>query len=140
MLKLKLSKSVLLSILLGHSLNVAYADQPIICEIDAQVIPSQQFQRPTQQYTRLKNDGAPMLLIGINIQTAIAVEPSKSLKEAKRYCTSLIGQQKDVHLSGQYDQISIQNGDQIKLKHVHQSAKRWPYWPDFYYWIKPTNK
>ena len=38
----------------------------IECLLDVSVLPSQKFQNPVTQYTSMKNDGYPMLLIGIN--------------------------------------------------------------------------
>ena len=46
----------------------------------------------------MKNDGYPMLLIGINIHNAHAGEASKKIKSHQIYCSNLIGQQKDVYL------------------------------------------
>jgi len=39
----------------------------IECLLDISVLPSQNFQNPVTQYTSMKNDGYPMLLIGIKI-------------------------------------------------------------------------
>ena len=66
----------------------------IECLLDVSVLPSQNFQNPVTQYTSMKNDGYPMLLIGINIHNAHAGEASKKIKSHQLYCSSLIGQKK----------------------------------------------
>ena len=67
----------------------------IECLLDVSVLPSQ---NPVTEYTSMKNDGYPMLLIGINIHNAHAGEASKKIKSHQIYCSNLIGQQKDVYL------------------------------------------
>ena len=44
----------------------------IECLLDVSVLQSQNFQNAVTQYTSMKNDGYPMLLIGINIYNAHA--------------------------------------------------------------------
>ena len=89
----------------------------------------------------MKNDGYPMLLIGINIHNAHAGEASKKIKSHQLYCSNLIGQQKDVYLSGPYQsqKIEIYIGDQLKLRNIHSSGKHYPYWADFY-WIEKRDE
>ena len=113
----------------------------IECLLDVSVLPSQNFQNPVTQYTSMKNDGYPMLLIGINIHNAHAGEASKKIKSHQIYCSSLIGQQKDVYLSGPYEsqKIEIHIGDQLILRNIHSSGKRYPYWADFY-WIEKRDE
>ncbi|MEB3767792.1 hypothetical protein [Acinetobacter sp. MD2] len=110
------------------------AKQPIICVIHAKVIPSQKYGAPKTEYTHLKNDGRPMLLVGIDIVSSRVVGSSKH-RQQQHYCQSLIGQKKDIYLSGSFDpnDIQIHLGDELKLKHLHLSAKQYPFWPDFYY-------
>jgi len=120
---------------LVSSLAAAHAKQSAQCELEAIVVPSQAFTVPTHQYTKLKNDGVPMIRLGIQIQAAKAIGNSVGITPQAKYCQALRGQKKDIYLSGQYAVIPMQNGDQIKLKHIHQAADLWPYWPDFYYLI-----
>ena len=89
----------------------------------------------------MKNDGYPMLLIGIKIHNAHAGEASKKIKSHQLYCSNLIGQQKDVYLSGPYQsqKIEIHIGDQLNLRNIHSSGKRYPYWADFY-WIEKRDE
>ena len=89
----------------------------------------------------MKNDGYPMLLIGIKIHNAHAGEASKKIKSHQLYCSSLIGQKKDVYLSGPYQskKIDIHIGDQLILRNIHSSGKRYPYWADFY-WIEKRDE
>ena len=83
----------------------------------------------------MKNDGYPMLLIGIKINNADPIDASKKIKSHHRYCLSLIGQQKDAYLSGAYQaqKIDIGLGDQLQLRNNHSSGKDYPYWADFYF-------
>ncbi len=53
----------------------------IECLLDVSVLPSQNFQNPVTQYTSMKNDGYPMLLIGIKIHNAHAGEASEKDKK-----------------------------------------------------------
>jgi len=110
----------------------------IECLLDVSVLPSQ---NPVTEYTSMKNDGYPMLLIGINIHNAHAGEASKKIKSHQIYCSNLIGQQKDVYLSGPYEsqKIEIHIGDQLILRNIHSSGKRYPYWADFY-WIEKRDE
>lgn len=55
---------------------------PIQCLLDVTVIASQNFQMPVTQYTSIKNDGYPMLLIGIKIDNAYTADSSKKNKNA----------------------------------------------------------
>ena len=64
----------------------------IECLLDVSVLPSQNFQNPVTQYTSIKNDSYPMLLIGINIHNAHVGEVSKKIKSHQLYCSNLIGQ------------------------------------------------
>jgi len=82
-----------------------------------------------------------MLLIGIKIHNAHAGEASKKIKRHQLYCSNLIGQQKDVYLSGPYQsqKIEIHIGDQLNLRNIHSSGKHYPYWADFY-WIEKRDE
>lgn len=113
----------------------------IECLLDVTVLPSQNFQNPVTQYTSMKNDGYPMLLIGIKIHNAHAGNASQKIKSHQLYCSSLIGQQKDVYLSGPYEsrKIDIYIGDQLILRNIHSSGKSYPYWTDFY-WIEKRDE
>ena len=64
----------------------------IECLLDVSLLPSQNFQNPVTQYTSIKNDSYPMLLIGINIHNAHVGEVSKKIKSHQLYCSNLIGQ------------------------------------------------
>ena len=110
----------------------------IECLLDVSVLPSQ---NPVTEYTSMKNDGYPMLLIGIKIHNAHAGDVSKKIKSHQLYCSSLIGQQKDVYLSGPYEsqKIEIHIGDQLILRNIHSSGKHYPYWADFY-WVEKRNE
>ena len=113
----------------------------IECLLDISVLPSQNFQNPVTQYTSMKNDGYPMLLIGIKIHNAHANDASKKIRSHQIYCSNLIGLQKDVYLSGPYksQKIEIHIGDHLNLRNIHSSGKRYPYWADFY-WIKKRDE
>ena len=110
----------------------------IECLLDVSVLPSQ---NPVTEYTSMKNDGYPMLLIGIKIHNAHANDASKKIKSHQIYCSNLIGQQKDVYLSGPYEsqKIEIHIGDQLILRNIHSSGKPYPYWADFY-WIEKRDE
>ena len=105
------------------------------------MLPSQKFQNPVTQYTSMKNDGYPMLLIGIKIHNAHASDASKKIKSHQLYCSNLIGQKKDVYLSGPHEskKIDIHIGDQLILRNIHSSGKHYPYWADFY-WIEKRDE
>ena len=111
-----------------------FAENRIQCDLNISVIPSQKFLMPTNQYTTLKNDGSPMLLIGIHIHDASATLKSKKMISHQKYCAQLIGQQKDVYLSGVFNpkNIQIEVGDYLKLRNTHSSGKEYPFWADFY--------
>jgi len=111
-----------------------FAEQPIQCLLDVVVIPSKKYSAPVTEYTSLKNDGHPMLLIGIDIQDSIAVLPSSKIKKHHKYCLGLIRQHKDAYLSGAYDEnnLKIEIGDHLKLRNIHSSGKSYPFWADFY--------
>jgi len=132
-------KSLLLFVL-GITSTATYASQSnieksIVCSIDVEVTASQNFENPVKRYTSLKNDGYPMLLIGIKINNAFAIKASKTIKLHQHYCLKLIGQQKDAYLSGLYNQneSSIQVGARLRLINIHSSGKNYPYWSDFYF-------
>lgn len=107
----------------------------IECLLDVTVTASQNFNNPVTQYTSMKNDGYPMLLIGIKIRNAYAGDASKKIRSHQRYCSSLIGQQKDAYLSGSYEssKIDIHIEDQLSLRNIHSTGKNYPYWADFYF-------
>ena len=118
----------------------AFAEQTsdarrIECLLDVTVTASQNFQTPVTQYTSIKNDGYPMLLIGIKIRNAYTADASKKIKTHHLYCLSLIGKQKDAYLSGPYqpNNIDVKMGDQLQLINIHSSGKSYPYWADFYF-------
>ena len=113
----------------------------IECLLDVTVLPSQNFQNPVTQYTSMKNDGYPMLLIGIKIHKAHVGDASKKIKSHQLYCSSLIGQQKVVFLFCSYEsqKIEIHIGDQLILRNIHSSGKHYPYWADFY-WIEKRDE
>lgn len=123
----------ILVVLSSYCSTTTFAEKPMICEIDVVVIPSSKFQTPTKQGTSIKNDGFPMLMIGIDIQNSTAMDASQKINKDQKYCIDLIGKKKDVYLSGPHNQITIQNGDCLKLKNMHSSGQAWPYWPDFYF-------
>ncbi|MEB3754101.1 hypothetical protein [Acinetobacter sp. MD2(2019)] len=114
--------------------GLASAQQPLTCVIHAKVIPSQKYGAPKTEYTRLKNDGKPMLLIGVDILSSRVLGGTKN-RQQQQYCQSLTGQKKDIYLSRGFDpnDIQIHLGDELTLKHLHLSAKQYPFWPDFYY-------
>lgn len=113
----------------------AIAEQPVACLIKVKVTPSQKYAAPKTEYTTLKNDGSPMLLIGIEVLDSQAIRHSNQLNNHRQYCQSLVGQQQDAYLSGWFDSknITIKVGDQLTLKHIHSSGKKYPFWADFYY-------
>ena len=122
----------LLSILFSTSI---FAEKPIECLLDVVVISSQKYAQPMTKHTSIKNDGSPMLLIGIDIQDARAAFSSTKMKNHQKYCASLIGQHKDAYLSGRYDEqnLQIRIDDQLKLRNIHSSGKSYPFWAEFYY-------
>jgi hypothetical protein len=79
----------------------------IQCLLDVTVTASQNFQTPVTQYTSIKNDGYPMLLIDIKIRNAYTADASKKIKTHHLYCLSLIGKQKEAYLSGPYQPNNI---------------------------------
>ena len=64
---------LLFTVLLSHSQLVFAEIKAIECQLQVQVRASQNYAAPIHQYTTLKNDGSPMLLIGINIQKSEAI-------------------------------------------------------------------
>lgn len=110
-------------------------EKSIECRLDVTVVSSRNFQNPVTQHTSIKNDGYPMLLIGIKIQNAEASNASKHLKKHRQYCSKLIGQQKDAYLSGPHEQNknTIHIGDRLILRNIHSSGKHYPYWSEFYF-------
>ena len=67
---------LLFTVLLSHSQLVFAEIKAIECQV--QVRASQNYAAPIHQYSTLKNDGSPMLLIGINIQKSEAIYQSKT--------------------------------------------------------------
>ena len=65
---MKILSPFLLIILLSNSQWVFAEIKKIECQLQVQVRASQNYAVPVHQYTTLKNDGSPMLLIGIDIQ------------------------------------------------------------------------
>lgn len=115
--------------------ETAFAQRPIECLLNVNVIASQKYLSPQTEYTTIKNDGYPMLLIGITILDAKAIRSSQKIKTHNSFCTALIGQQRDAYLSGPYNSnnITIKIGDQLTLRNIHSSGHVYPFWPDFYY-------
>ena len=112
-----------------------YAENNIECLLDITVIQSQNDVKPVTAYTSIKNDGYPMLLIGIDIKHAYAINQSALIQTHRRYCSMLIGQKKDAYLSGQHEtkNILIDRDDQLQLRHIHSSGQNYPFWADFYF-------
>lgn len=115
-----------------------FAKDKIECLLQVIVVPSSQSDEPKTQYTSIKNDSSPMLLIGIEIQQAKAAFNSKNIKSHQNYCLSLIGQRKDAYLSGRYEpnNIKIQLNDVLELRNIHSSGQYYPFWPEFYFPMK----
>lgn len=115
--------------------GAALAKQPIECLLNVKVVASHKYTSPQVKYTSIKNDGYPMLLIGIQVLESQTIRSSKKIKAHHLYCKTLIGQQRDAYLSGSYDSnnITIKIGDHLKLKNIHSSGQEYPFWPDFYY-------
>lgn len=118
--------------------GAALAKQPIECLLKVKVVASQKYTSPQTEYTTIKNDGYPMLLIGIRVMQAETMRSSQKIKAHHAYCKTLIGQQRDAYLSGAYDsnKVTIKIGDQLSLRNIHSSGQEYPFWPDFYY-IEP---
>ncbi|SEO23563.1 hypothetical protein [Acinetobacter sp. yr461] len=118
--------------------GAALAKQPIECLLNVKVVASQKYPSPQAKYTSIKNDGYPMLLIGIQVLESQTIRSSQKIKAHYLYCKTLIGQQRDAYLSGSYDsnKITIKIGDHLKLRNIHSSGQEYPFWPDFYY-IEP---
>lgn len=100
------------------------------CEFSATVVPSSQFATPTLQYTSQKNDGFPMLLIGVNIDAAKAVGVSSGLKKHQAACLRMVGSRQDVYLSGQHAEQDWVVGQQVCLRYRHISGRADPFWAD----------
>lgn len=115
--------------------GAALAKQPIECLLNVKVVASQKYTSPQAKYTSIKNDGYPMLLIGIQVLESQTIRSSQNIKAHRLYCKTLIGQQRDAYLSGPYDsnKITIKIGDYLKLRNIHSSGQEYPFWPDFYY-------
>ncbi|NNP75353.1 hypothetical protein A7P54_02850 [Acinetobacter sp. Ac_3412] len=114
------------------------AKQPIECLLKVKVVANQKYTSPQTEYTSIKNDGYPMLLIGIQVMESQSIRSSQKIKAHQTYCKTLIGQQLDAYLSGSHDpnKITIKIGDHLKLRNIHSSGQEYPFWPDFYY-IEP---
>ncbi|CAM4395737.1 hypothetical protein F901_03188 [Acinetobacter dispersus] len=115
--------------------GAALAKQPIECLLKVKVIANQKYTSPQTEYTSIKNDGYPMLLIGIQVMESQSIRSSQNVKAHHAYCKALIGQQRDAYLSGPYDpnKITIKIGDHLKLRNIYSSGQEYPFWPDFYY-------
>lgn len=118
--------------------GAALAKQPIECLLSVKVVASRKYTSPQVEYTSIKNDGYPMLLIGIQVLESQTIRSSQKIKAHHLYCKTLIGQKRDAYLSGSYDsnKITIKIGDHLKLRNIHSSGQEYPFWPDFYY-IEP---
>jgi hypothetical protein len=126
---------IVLTVFFIFNTSITFAKQPIECLLNVKVVASQQYTSPQAQYTRIKNDGYPMLLIGIQVLEAQTMRNSQRIKAHHAYCKTLIGQQRDAYLSGPHDpnKITIKIGDQLSLRNIHSSGQEYPFWPDFYY-------
>ncbi|ENX59895.1 hypothetical protein F885_02087 [Acinetobacter higginsii] len=115
--------------------DAVLAKQPIECLLKVKVVANQKYTSPQTEYTSIKNDGYPMLLIGIQVMESQSIRSSQKVKAHHAYCKALIGQQRDAYLSGPYDpnKITIKIGDHLKLRNIHSSGREYPFWPDFYY-------
>ncbi|OTG81650.1 hypothetical protein [Acinetobacter sp. ANC 4648] len=123
--------------ILGFNAQSIFAETKVIeCQLNVSVIASQKYAAPVHQYTTLKNDGSPMLLIGIHIQKSKAIHQSENIKTHQAYCRNLVGQQKDAYLSGYVPLGIIHLNDQLTLSYRHTSAKHYPFWPEAYSVIK----
>ncbi|OTG82096.1 hypothetical protein B9T33_06140 [Acinetobacter sp. ANC 5054] len=133
-IKLKYFMSTVIALLSGQ----VFAENKIECLMQVVVISSSKFAEPKTQYTQIKNDSSPMLLIGIEIQQAKAAFKSVKIKSHQNYCLSLVGQNKDAYLSGRYEpnHIQIQLNDVLELKNIHSSGQHYPFWPEFYFPMK----
>lgn len=94
------------------------------------IVPVAEYQKPTNIYTSLKNDGYPMMAFGFNVSDSKAV---KNKKDVRAYCRSLNKKIITVILSGQYPDNYFQTGQHLSLRHIHQDKNIWPYWPNRYY-------
>lgn len=132
---MKLQKSVCTLLCLTMFSGITFAKQPIECLLKVKVVASQKYALPQTEYTPLKNDGYPMLLIGIRVLDAQTMRSSQKSKAHYSYCNKLIGQQRDAYLSDAYDsnKITFKIGDQLILRNIHSSGQEYPFWPDFYY-------
>lgn len=115
--------------------GAALAKQPIECLLKVKVVANQKYTSPQTEYTSIKNDGYPMLLIGIQVLESQTVRNSQKIKAHHTYCKTLIGQQRDAYLSGPYDpnKITIKIGNHLRLRNIHSSGQEYPFWSDFYY-------
>ena len=118
---------LLFTVLLSHFQLVFAEIKAIECQLQVQVRASQNYAAPIHQYTTLKNDGSPMLLIGINIQKSEAIYQFKNIKIHQAYCRSLVRQKKDAYLSGYFPLETIHLNDQLILNYRRTSANSYPF-------------
>lgn len=103
--------------------------QKLPCQLSGTIVPVAEYQTPTNVFTRLKNDGHPMMAFGFLVSESKALENTKAVRD---YCDALNNQTRTVILSGQYPDGHFQKGQRLSLRHVHEDKHVWPYWPDRY--------
>ena len=83
----KIKQRATISFLIWLISGYTYAEKNIECFLDVTVIQSQNDLKPVTAYTSIKNDGYPMLLIGIDIKHAYAINQSAVIQTHRRYCS-----------------------------------------------------
>lgn len=103
------------------------------CQLSGEIVPIDEYPKPTNVYTRLKNDGHPMMAFGFRITESTALGNHSATRD---YCDALKTKTQTVILSGQYSDDHFHTGQRLSLKHTHQDKNVWPYWPDRYYEVR----
>lgn len=99
------------------------------CQLSGEIVPIDEYPKPTNVYTKLKNDGHPMMAFGFFIAESKALDNKSATRD---YCHALKAKTQTVILSGQYPDDHFHTGQRLSLRHVHQDQNVWPYWPDRY--------
>lgn len=76
---------ITLSAVLLFTSSIVFAKQSIECHLKVNVVASQKYSSPQTAYTTIKNDGYPMLLIGIVIIEAQTIASSKKVNAQNSY-------------------------------------------------------
>lgn len=103
--------------------------QGMSCQLSGKIVPTTEYPEPTNVFTKLKNDGLPMMAFGFLVADS---QPLKQTTAVDAYCASLHQKTLTVILSGNHPDGSLKTGQRVSLRHQHQDKNVWPYWPDYY--------